>query len=147
LPGSNYDGEADGYFGHTGKDFRNPPYNVTAVIHSLTGEALASLLSSTTPDEEEILQLRAASTVTCTVRPDATPCNPITVSSPCLFDLKTDPCETNNLASVYPEVLQEMVDLVSKYELTLVPQLNKPPDVDGSDPRKFNNTWSPWIVA
>lgn len=144
--GSNYDGEADGYYGHTGKDFSNPPYNVTAVIHSLAGEALTSLLSSTTPDEDEILQLRAAATVTCTVKVDATPCHPVTGNKPCLFDLATDPCETSNLASVYPQVLQEMLDLVSKYEVTLVPQLNKPPDVEGSDPRKFNNTWSPWIV-
>jgi hypothetical protein len=119
---------------------------VTAVIHSLAGEALASLLSSTTPDEDEILQLRAESTVTCTVKVDATACNPVKSSDPCLFDLKTDPCETNNLASVYPEVIQELLGLVSKYEVTLVPQLNKPPDVEGSDPRKFNNTWSPWIV-
>lgn len=116
------------------------------MIHSLAGEALASLLSSTTPDKDEILQLRAAATVTCTVKVDATPCHPVKSNKPCLFDLAADPCETNNLASAYPEVLQQMLDLVSKYEVTLVPQLNKPPDVEGSDPRKFNNTWSPWIV-
>jgi hypothetical protein len=117
------------------------------VIHSLTGEALASLLSSTIPDEDEMLQLRAASTVTCTVKLDARPCHPVKNNNPCLFDLAADPCEKNNLASSYPEVLQEMLDLVSKYEVTLIPQLNKPPDVEGSDPRKFNNTWNPWIVA
>jgi hypothetical protein len=120
---------------------------VTAVIRSLAGEALASLLASTTPDEDEILQLRAESTVTCTAKVDARPCDPAQIGGPCLFDLETDPCESNDLASVYPEVLREMLDLVSKYEVTLVPQLNKPPDVEGSDPRKFNNTWSPWIVG
>jgi hypothetical protein len=64
---------------------------------------------------------------------------------PCLFDLGTDPCETNNLAGSRPDILLEMLGLVNKYEATLVPQINKPPDSEGSDPRKFNNTWSPWI--
>jgi hypothetical protein len=145
LPGSNYGGEADGYYGHSGTDFANPPYNITAVTHSVTGEAIASLLPSAIPDEEEILLLRADSTVTCAVQADKAPCDPAATANPCLFDLAVDPCETNNLAYRHPEVLQEMLDLVSKYEATLVPQLNKPVDVKGSDPRKFNNTWSPWV--
>lgn len=143
--GSNFGGEADGYYGHSGRDFAQPPYNITAVIHSLTGEAIASLLSSSIPDEEEMLQLRAKSTLKCTVEPDSTPCDPVINSKPCLFDLETDPCEMNNLADSHPEVLLEMLALVGKYEATLVPQINKPADVEGSDPRKFNNTWSPWI--
>jgi hypothetical protein len=103
------------------------------------------VFSTSIPDEEEMLQLRAKSTLNCTVQADATPCDPMISSKPCLFDLETDPCERNNLADSYPEVLLEMLDLVNKYEATLVPQINKPADVEGSDPRKFNNTWSPWI--
>jgi hypothetical protein len=138
-------GEADGYYGHSGTEFVQPPYNITAVLQSLTGEAIASLLSPSLPDEEEVLELRAKSTLICTVQTNSTPCDPLISSKPCLFDLETDPCERNNLADSYPEVLLEMLDLVKKYEATLVPQLNKPPDVEGSDPRKFNNTWSPWV--
>jgi arylsulfatase B len=145
LLGSNYGGEADGHYGQSFPGFANPPYNITAVMHSLTGEAIASLLSPSFPDEEEMLQLRAKATLTCTVQRDSTPCDPVISSKPCLFDLEIDPCEWNNLADSHPEVLLEMMDLVTKYEATLVPQLNKPADVEGSDPRKFNNTWSPWI--
>jgi hypothetical protein len=143
--GSNWGGKADGYYGHSGREFVQTPYNITAVTHSLTGEAIASLLPPSLPDEEEMLQLRAKSTLNCTVPTDSTPCDPTNSSRPCLFDLETDPCERNNLADSHPEVLLEMLDLVKKYEATLVPQLNKPPDVEGSDPRKFNNTWSPWV--
>lgn len=143
--GSNFGGEADGYYGHSGTEFAQPPYNITAVKHSLTGEAIASLLPSSLPDEEEMLQLRAKSTLNCTVPTNSTPCDPMISSKPCLFDLETDPCERNNLANSHPDVLLEMLDLVKKYEATLVPQLNKPADVEGSDPRKFNNTWSPWL--
>lgn len=138
-------GEADGYYGHSGTEFAQPPYNVTAVMHSLTGEAIASLLPSSLPGEEEMLQIRAKSTLNCTAPTNSTPCDPMISNKPCLFDLETDPCERNNLADSRPELLLEMLDLVKKYEATLVPQLNKPPDVEGSDPRKFNNTWSPWI--
>jgi hypothetical protein len=145
LPGSNYDGEADGYYGHSGTDFANPPYNITAVTHSATAEAIISLIPSAIPDEEEMLLLRAESTVTCALQANPTPCDPVGSASPCLFDLAVDPCEKNNLASSHPETLQEMLDLVSKYEATLVPQLNKPADVKGSDPRKHNSTWSPWV--
>jgi hypothetical protein len=145
LPGSNYGGEADGYYGNKGVGVANPPYNITAVMHSLAGEAIASLQTSTTPGEEEILQLRAECTVTCNMKSNSTPCDPVANSNTCLFDIAADPCETNNLASSHPEVLQEMLHLVSKYETTLVPQLNKPLDAEGSDPRKFNNTWSPWM--
>lgn len=145
--GSNWGGEADGYYGHSGTEFAHPPYNITAVTHSLTGEAIASLFPTSLPDEEEMLQLRAESTLKCTMPTNSTPCEPMINSKPCLFDLETDPCERNNLADSYPEVLLEMLGLVKKYEATLVPQLNKPADVEGADPRKFNNTWSPWIVA
>ncbi|XP_021919140.1 arylsulfatase B-like isoform X2 [Zootermopsis nevadensis] len=143
--GSNYGGEADDYYGHSGTDFANPPYNLTAVAHSVAGEAIASLLPSAIPDEEEMLLMRAESTVTCALQADRTPCKPSTTPNPCLFDVAVDPCETNNLALRHPEVLQEMLDLVSKYKATLIHQLNKPVDVNGSDPRKFNNTWSPWV--
>jgi hypothetical protein len=143
--GSNLDGKADGYYGHSGREFAQPPYNITAVMHSLAGEAISSLFPSSLSDEEEILQLRAKSTLNCTMPTDSTPCDPVISSKPCLFDLETDPCERNNLADSHPEVLLQMLDLVKKYEATLVPQLNKPADVEGSDPRKFNNTWSPWM--
>jgi hypothetical protein len=114
-------------------------------MRSLTGEAIASLPPSSFPDEEEMLQRRAECTLNCTVPTDSSPCDPMTSTKPCLFDLETDPCERNNLADSHPEVLLEMLDLVKKYEATLVPQLNKPADVEGADPRKFNNTWNPWI--
>ena len=143
--GSNFGGEADGYYGHSGREFTQPPYNITAVMHSLTGEAISSLFPSSLSDEEKILQLRAKSTLNCTTPTDSTPCDPMISSKPCLFDLETDPCEGNNLADSHPEVFLQMLDLVKKYEATLVPQLNKPADVEGSDPRKFNNTWSPWM--
>ncbi|XP_069692179.1 arylsulfatase B-like isoform X1 [Periplaneta americana] len=144
--GTNHElqGKTDGFYGESGSSPSNPPYNITAVIHSYVGEALSNLESSIPPSEEEILEMRLEATVSCPELSDETACNPISNSEPCLFDLVEDPCEKNNVASSHPDVVQTMMEMLSKYQESLVPQEQVDPDIDGSDPAKYNNTWSPW---
>ena len=63
---------------------------------------------------------------------------------PCLFNLKEDPCEYHNLASVLPELVVTLQDRLSKYALTMVPPGNKPQDPKGN-PQLHGGVWKPWM--
>jgi len=62
----------------------------------------------------------------------------------CLFDVRADPCETNNLTPQFPNVARFIFQELVNVRKTLVPQLNVPQEVDLADPAFFNGTWSPW---
>lgn len=66
------------------------------------------------------------------------------MSEACLFALETDPCEQNNVASAFPEVLNKLEQLLDLYKSSAIPDL--PLIVDpNSNPEIFNETWSSWI--
>lgn len=75
-------------------------------------------------------------------RPKMTPCEPLV--SPCLFNMKTDPCELDNVAVEYPTILEEMMARLQKYNATVVPPRNKPAD-DRASPKYHDGVWSPWM--
>ncbi|CAN7993150.1 unnamed protein product, partial [Ixodes hexagonus] len=66
-------------------------------------------------------------------------------SAPYLFDLAEDPCELNNIAQDYPEIMNELLEKLEEYATTAV----SPENVDEVDPRSFpeyhNGTWAPWL--
>jgi hypothetical protein len=64
---------------------------------------------------------------------------------PCLFNIYKDPCEENNVSGMNADIATELYNILVRHRRSLVPQLNKPLDVDGADPTKFNNTWSSWL--
>ena len=70
-----------------------------------------------------------------------TPCNPI--KAPCLFNIKLDPCEMNNLADKMPELTQQLISLMKKYNETAVPPLNVPMD-KLANPALHNYLWDIW---
>ena len=67
--------------------------------------------------------------------------------APCLFDLDKDPCEYNNLASVMPEKVTELLERLARYNATAVPTpLTKTRIVDkNSYPIYHCGAWGPWI--
>lgn len=80
-------------------------------------------------------------------------CGPIPVNAstncdpekkPCLYHIPSDPCEFHNIADQNPDIVQELMALMSKYNATMVPPLNSSQDPAGN-PRNNNGAWQPWI--
>lgn len=72
-------------------------------------------------------------------------CNP--AESPnniCLYDIKNDPCELNNLTPYYPNVARYLFKTLVLHKQTLVPQSNRATEPRLANPQLFNGTWSPW---
>ena len=82
--------------------------------------------------------------VDCGERPlnALTNCDP--TLAPCLFDLDKDPCEFNNLASLMPEKVRELLDRMEEYRATSVRPVDNPVDLNGL-PIYHCGVWSPWV--
>uniref|UniRef100_V5ID93 Putative arylsulfatase j-like protein n=2 Tax=Ixodes ricinus TaxID=34613 RepID=V5ID93_IXORI len=72
---------------------------------------------------------------------NGTVCKPLL--EPCLFRIDSDPCEIDNVASKYPEIMKLMTQRIEMHAKTMVPPINKPP-TRKADPRNFNFTWAPY---
>jgi arylsulfatase B len=68
-------------------------------------------------------------------------CNPL--KKPCLFNIKADPCEQNNLADVEFEKFREMQFELEKKVAESIPPRFMAPDPK-CDPVNFNFTWNWW---
>ncbi|KAF6199735.1 hypothetical protein GE061_006033 [Apolygus lucorum] len=94
-------------------------------------------------DTEEMLRLRRQAVVECGVSnaTDNTDCNP--QESPCLFNLRQDPCEKVNLASFNRMILLNLEERVRRFRSTMLKARNVQSDVT-ADPGLWNKTWSCW---
>ncbi|CAH2000847.1 unnamed protein product [Acanthoscelides obtectus] len=129
--GATYDGIWDYWYGPDG---RNHTYNVSSVGNSAVGQVLRDLNMSTS--SQKIEELRRAANVVCNVTEEAeVVCKPL--ERPCLFHIETDPCEKVNLADKYPEKLQQLLDILERYNRTALPPENLPLDPRG-DPKYWN---------
>ena len=72
---------------------------------------------------------------------EVSPCVP--AQADCLFDLENDPCETNNIAESYPEMLKLLQDKIRVYNATSFPAVIKPFD-PAADPLLWQGLWVPW---
>ena len=70
-----------------------------------------------------------------------TECNP--KETPCLFDLRSDPCEHNNIFKERPDIVKRMLNLLSEFNSTAVKVLNRGSD-QRANPKYHNNFWSSW---
>ena len=70
---------------------------------------------------------------------EITPCLPW--KKDCLFDLTSDPCEQNNIASVYPTMLRYLQQKIRLYNATAVP-----PQMAPFDPAASADLWDGWAV-
>lgn len=118
----------------------NHTYYYELVEGSVTNQILAKYGKSLDPITVDSLQKQAH--VICQRRlANATECTPL--NSYCLFDLNEDPCENNNLAELFPEIVQRLKNRIDFYAQTAVEPRNKPAD-PMADPRYYNNTWTYW---
>lgn len=62
----------------------------------------------------------------------------------CLFDLHKDPCESNNVAAIFPLILDKLKNQLSNFWTQLTPQLRTPVDAR-ANPAHCNNTWFTWL--
>nr|XP_018918144.1 PREDICTED: arylsulfatase B-like [Bemisia tabaci] len=143
--GTFLNGTKDGFYGDQSK-YPGPAYRPAVVRESLAHQALSAMsqtYSLSLSDEERMLSMRQEATVRCPgARSDRTPCP----EGPCLFNLETDPCETNNLAVSYINIASHLFEVLKYYKLGLVSQINRPPDPLNANPAKFNNTWQSWVL-
>lgn len=82
--------------------------------------------------------------VNCGKRSPTTAVECLPLEAPCLFDIRKDPCEFDNLAARRPELVRELLDLLHWYNSTAVPPLNTPAD-PLSNPKFWNYTYTNWV--
>lgn len=165
LYGTTSQGRFDQWYGSNGSA-ENYGYDVGEILESDTANALTAFntyrqiselqtpfknaTKTTLLDGDKVLKLRATATLVCDKdnnNESATSgvgakCNPL--ESPCLFNIKDDPCERINLAQSRPVVVLNLEQSLLKIRESMVPIRNKPRDPN-ADPAKWNNTWTNWV--
>ncbi|XP_048519875.1 arylsulfatase B isoform X1 [Dendroctonus ponderosae] len=158
-------GKADEWYGSVGKDALYH-YDKDSVINSPVGTAISGVItyqqikekndklsghksenfSVSILDTKEIENLRKEATIVCR-KPtpenelENNQCNPII--SPCLFNIKDDPCEVVNLATQRPLIVITLEQEIIKYRNTARDPINIPRDPN-ADPAKYNGVWTNW---
>ena len=89
----------------------------------------------------DIPEIRRQVEVVCGKPPPTATCFPL--RNPCLFDIREDPCEYHNLADSSPQVVQELLHLLHRFNETAVPPLNTQSD-PRSNPKYWNYTYTNW---
>ena len=64
-------------------------------------------------------------------------------SIPCLFDIRSDPCEYNNIFDKRPEIVKSMLNILSKYNSTAVKPIVTEVDPK-SNPVLHSYRWDVW---
>ncbi|XP_005101283.1 arylsulfatase I [Aplysia californica] len=92
-------------------------------------------------DDERLLE---PIKVKCGLKPAnaSTNCDP--VKKACLYNLRDDPCEFENLALALPDVVERLEARVAMYRKTMIPPGNKPIDPRGN-PQLHGGVWVPWL--
>ena len=125
VRGQNYRGQWDGWYGPDGRQGDITPYNLTLLRSSEAATAMARIKVSL-PTDDKILSLRSQADVKCK-KPDKTEtCD--TSFQVCIFNIKEDPCEFNNLVFKLPSVAQALDDTLRLFNSTAVPPRNRPID-------------------
>lgn len=166
--GSASKGKMDRWYGNNGEDSLYH-YDENAVVSSQAGTALSGLITYQQIKEKndniahhrnanfavsmldvtDIKRLREEATVLCKMpkaeeQLEGNQCNPMV--SPCLFNIKEDPCEMVNLASQRPLIVVTLEQELINYRKTARSPINVPRDPN-ADPAKYNGTWTNWQDA
>ena len=134
-------GAWDGWYGPSGRN--GFTYNFNRVIRSSASQSLKSIGISL-PSKNQMKDLRKGIQCSTDDKEEAskkTPCQPL--MQVCLFNVKDDPCEQNNLVFHYPDVIRTMERTLEMYQATAIPPGNKPID-PRADPKFFDYTWTNW---
>ncbi|XP_001604760.1 arylsulfatase B [Nasonia vitripennis] len=166
-------GNGEEWYGETGRpenqglEGASPTYDPETVLMSKAGTAIAGLLTAKQVSEiravrkdtygrvkddematsklltvDELLKLRSSASLRCTVpESERVACHPL--QSPCLFNIKEDPCEQRNLAASRAMILATLEEALLKYRVTALPPSNVPNDPK-ANPAFWNHTWVNW---
>ncbi|XP_075212507.1 arylsulfatase J-like isoform X2 [Lycorma delicatula] len=122
---------------------RRKYYNTTAVLNSEVSDNLVRI-GFILPTYEKMISLRKQSTINCGKKKYTT-CLPF--KNPCLFDIKHDPCEVDN---IYDRVynlsdinIKTFESHLNYFRKTAVKPGNKMSS-KYADPKLYNNTWVNW---
>lgn len=140
INGTHYNGQWDGWYGPSGRpDGLLPPYDIELVLKSPVALAVQNITHELVPSE--VMKTRAKATLNCTFEDSQSKseCHPL--NAPCLFNIREDPCETNNLANKYPKILAHLESILRKINETALPPGNLPIDSRG-DPKYWDNIWT-----
>ncbi|XP_059608022.1 arylsulfatase B-like [Phlebotomus argentipes] len=144
INGSTDFGIYDSWLGSDAR-YRNPDAKRYAeiVVRSDTWQALAPFARRTL-GSSSIRRIRRNTRTFCQPKiPYALGCNPL--KGPCLFRIKEDPCELNNLAYVYPHKTYLMKILMKRFQARTVYPVNLPADLENCNPAKYNGTFTWWL--
>ncbi|CAB3235666.1 unnamed protein product [Arctia plantaginis] len=134
LKGTNYGGDWDGWYGPSG---REGAYNLDLVLMSEAGVAISDM--GMMPSKEKMTEIRDEATVKCNESIPIISCKPL--KKPCIYDIKEDPCERQNLAEQFPDVLQRMLTELDKVNKTAVLPNNK--DIEPrADPKYWGRVFT-----
>ncbi|XP_031839749.1 arylsulfatase B [Nomia melanderi] len=135
IKGSTYEGQWDGWYGPSGREWA---YDVPRVISSLAGRAVASIGLKLAP--KRIRELQSSVMVKCPPRNETLPpCKPL--KAPCLFDIRRDPCEGNNIAKLFPEIVNDLWEEIQRLNDSSVHPGNLPWD-QKANPVFWDHTWT-----
>ena len=63
----------------------------------------------------------------------------------CLFNMRKDPCEYNDLSQVKSTIFEELKAKLENYKKEMVPARYKHDEDPNANPRNHGGVWSPWI--
>uniref|UniRef100_A0A1B0DGW4 Sulfatase N-terminal domain-containing protein n=1 Tax=Phlebotomus papatasi TaxID=29031 RepID=A0A1B0DGW4_PHLPP len=143
VNGTNFNGTYDSWLGDmVQEDSPESFYYSQLVMNSDVWQALNPYSTRILkPNDLEIL--RGKTKINCERRnPKLIPCEPL--KAPCLFNLKKDPCELNNLANIHPLRMKYMKKRVNDFQATALPPGNLPGDPN-ADPALNDGLWTWWL--
>ncbi len=145
VNGSSFKGEHDEWLGDPGERVLSDGEYLKQILSSQVQSTVK--IFNVSISNETILNLRQKATVKCSENEtlhylwENYTCNPL--ESPCLFNVKDDPCERLNLANVYPDILKNLQRNLQLHISQSVPPRYKSAD-SKCDPKNFNRTWTWW---
>ncbi|GFT18451.1 arylsulfatase B [Nephila pilipes] len=95
-------------------------------------------------DEENTNEIYQALPIQCIKPPPDYAYNCQPEIKPCLFNITADPCEYSDLADAYPELVNEMMDIIDMYQDESMPPQSKLID-PRADPMCHNFQYVPWL--
>ncbi|CRL01710.1 CLUMA_CG014926, isoform A [Clunio marinus] len=138
VNGTTFDGIYDGYLGIIPEYNLDPNEYANRVSSSIAGKALENY--GKTLSNGKILNLRRNAMIDCNEKQiPLTLCEPL--KSPCLFDIHRDPCERENLSSMFPDVVAKLQQRMLEIVESAAPVRRTFVDDPLSNPALYNNTW------
>ncbi|XP_078047893.1 arylsulfatase B [Augochlora pura] len=136
VKGTTYGGQWDGWYGPSGRDI---VYDVGGVMGSVAARALATTGGGYHLRADTIREVQSKVKIDCFMfNGTAHRCNPL--EGPCLFDIEADPCETVNIASKNPAIVDAIQAELTTINATAIKPGNLPWD-NKANPDMWEHVW------